>query len=78
LYLRVLVSGKYTDHVRHLKTSNITRAIEIFGIDIIKKIDEVDFEDYVHGLLNELRNGSICDEHKNATVLRLVDSITEV
>jgi hypothetical protein len=64
--------------VRHLKTSNVAKAIEIFGIDMIKKIDEVGFEDYVHGLLNELRNSSICDEHKNATILRLVDTITEV
>lgn len=78
MYLRVLISGKQTDHARYIKTSDIARAIDIFGIDMIKDVIEIGFEDYLHGLLNELRDGSICDKHKNATVLRLVDGVMEV
>jgi len=73
-----LISGKYTDHARYINTSDIARAIDIFGIDIVKNVSELSFEDYLHGLLNELRDRSICDKHKNATVLRLVDGVMEV
>lgn len=78
MYLRVVVSGKHTDHARHIKTSDIARAIDIFGIDLVKDVRELNFTEYLHGLLNELRDRSICDKHKNATVLRLVDWLMEV